>query len=73
MIRASGSASPETIRVLTSGCASIAAAACFSATLNKVFELDLKEGISQMVYPETGERGTAPFYLGERSRSGCAS
>lgn len=34
-------------------------------TLNKVFELDLKEGISQMVYPETGERGTAPFYLGE--------
>lgn len=34
-------------------------------TLNEVFELDLKEGISQMVYPETGERGTAPFYLGE--------
>ena len=34
-------------------------------TLNKVFELDLKEGINQMVYPETGERGTAPFYLGE--------
>lgn len=34
-------------------------------TLNGVFELDLKEGISQMVYPETGERGTAPFYLGE--------
>lgn len=34
-------------------------------TLNKTFELDLKEGISQMVYPETGERGTAPFYLGE--------
>ena len=33
--------------------------------LNKVFELDLKEGINQMVYPETGERGTAPFYLGE--------
>ncbi len=33
--------------------------------LNNVFELDLKEGISQMVYPETGERGTAPFYLGE--------
>lgn len=34
-------------------------------TLDKVFELDLKEGISQMVYPETGERGTAPYYLGE--------
>lgn len=34
-------------------------------TLNGVFELDLKEGISQMVYPETGERGTAPYYLGE--------
>lgn len=34
-------------------------------TLNQVFELDLKEGINQMVYPETGERGTAPFYLGE--------
>lgn len=34
-------------------------------TLNGVFELDLKEGINQMVYPETGERGTAPFYLGE--------
>ena len=34
-------------------------------TLNRVFELDLKEGISQMVYPETGERGTAPYYLGE--------
>ncbi len=33
--------------------------------LNNVFELDLKEHISQMVYPETGERGTAPFYLGE--------
>jgi len=33
--------------------------------LKNVFELDLKEGISQMVYPETGERGTAPFYLGE--------
>lgn len=33
--------------------------------LNQVFELDLEEGISQMVYPETGERGTAPFYLGE--------
>jgi len=33
--------------------------------LNSVFELDLKEGIDQMVYPETGERGTAPFYLGE--------
>lgn len=33
--------------------------------LNKVFELDLDEGISQMVYPETGERGTAPYYLGE--------
>lgn len=33
--------------------------------LNNVFELDLDEGISQMVYPETGERGTAPFYLGE--------
>lgn len=34
-------------------------------TLDKVFELDLDEGISQMVYPETGERGTAPYYLGE--------
>lgn len=34
-------------------------------TLNETFELDLKEGISQMVYPETGERGTAPYYLGE--------
>ncbi len=33
--------------------------------LKNVFELDLKEGVSQMVYPETGERGTAPFYLGE--------
>ena len=33
--------------------------------LNGVFELNLKEGINQMVYPETGERGTAPFYLGE--------
>ena len=34
-------------------------------TLDNVFELDLDEGISQMVYPETGERGTAPYYLGE--------
>lgn len=33
--------------------------------LKNLFELDLKEGINQMVYPETGERGTAPFYLGE--------
>ena len=33
--------------------------------LNHVFVLDLEEGISQMIYPETGERGTAPFYLGE--------
>lgn len=33
--------------------------------LNEVFELDLEEGIDQMVYPETGERGTAPYYLGE--------
>ncbi|NCE63025.1 hypothetical protein D1159_00160 [Pseudoflavonifractor sp. 524-17] len=33
--------------------------------LDNLFELDLEEGISQMVYPETGERGTAPFYLGE--------
>ena len=33
--------------------------------LKKTFELDLDEGISQMVYPETGERGTAPYYLGE--------
>lgn len=33
--------------------------------LNNVFELDLDEGIDQMIYPETGERGTAPFYLGE--------
>ena len=32
---------------------------------DKTFELDLEEGISQMIYPETGERGTAPFYLGE--------
>lgn len=34
-------------------------------TLDNVFELDLDEGIGQMVYPETGERGTAPYYLGE--------
>lgn len=33
--------------------------------LDNKFELDLDEGISQMVYPETGERGTAPYYLGE--------
>lgn len=33
--------------------------------MDKLFRLDLKEGINQMVYPETGERGTAPFYLGE--------
>ena len=33
--------------------------------LDNVFELDLDEGISQMVYPETGGRGTAPYYLGE--------
>lgn len=33
--------------------------------LDQMFELDLDEGISQMVYPETGERGTAPYYLGE--------
>lgn len=33
--------------------------------LDNVFELDMNEGISQMVYPETGERGTAPYYLGE--------
>lgn len=33
--------------------------------LDEVFVLDLDEGISQMVYPETGERGTAPYYLGE--------
>lgn len=33
--------------------------------MNNVFELDLDEGISQMDYPETGERGTAPYYLGE--------
>lgn len=33
--------------------------------LDDVFELDMDEGISQMVYPETGERGTAPYYLGE--------
>ena len=33
--------------------------------LEKLFELDLDEGIDQMVYPETGERGTAPYYLGE--------
>ena len=33
--------------------------------LNNLFELDLDEGLSQMVYPETGERGTAPYYLGE--------
>lgn len=33
--------------------------------LDNVFEVDLDEGISQMVYPETGERGTAPYYLGE--------
>lgn len=34
-------------------------------SLDKVFELDLNEGMSQMVYQETGERGTAPYYLGE--------
>lgn len=33
--------------------------------LNNLFELDLNEGLSQMIYPETGERGTAPYYLGE--------
>ena len=33
--------------------------------LHNLFELDLDEGLSQMVYPETGERGTAPYYLGE--------
>lgn len=33
--------------------------------LDNKFKLDLDEGISQMVYPETGERGTAPYYLGE--------
>lgn len=33
--------------------------------LDQVFELDIKEGVSQVVYPETGERGTAPYYLGE--------
>lgn len=37
----------------------------YPTMLNKVFELDLNERISQMVYPETGERGTAPYYLGE--------
>ena len=37
----------------------------YPTMLNKVFELDIDEGISQMIYPETGERGTAPFYLGE--------
>ena len=36
-----------------------------SPVLDRMFELDLDVGISQMVYPETGERGTAPFYLGE--------
>ena len=34
-------------------------------TLNKVFELDLKEGISQMVYPETGERAQRRFTWGK--------
>lgn len=33
--------------------------------LDGLFELDLDEGISQLIYPETGERGTAPYYLGE--------
>lgn len=37
----------------------------YPTMLDKTFELDLDEGISQMIYPETGERGTAPFYLGE--------
>lgn len=37
----------------------------YPTMMDKVFELDLDEGISQMIYPETGERGTAPFYLGE--------
>lgn len=36
-----------------------------SPVLNNLFELDLDEGVSQMIYPETGERGTAPYYLGE--------
>lgn len=37
----------------------------YPTMLGKVFELDMNEGISQMIYPETGERGTAPFYIGE--------
>jgi len=37
----------------------------YPTMLDKVFELDMNEGINQMLYPETGERGTAPYYLGE--------
>lgn len=33
--------------------------------LDELFVLDLDEGISQMVYPDTGERGASPFCLGE--------
>lgn len=33
--------------------------------LDRVFELDMTEGINQAIYPDTGERGTAPFYIGE--------
>lgn len=42
-----------------------AALLSYPTMLDRVFELDMNEGISQMVYPETGERGTAPYYLGE--------
>lgn len=37
----------------------------YPTMLGKTFELDMDEGISQMIYPETGERGTAPYYIGE--------
>ncbi len=33
--------------------------------LRKQFDMDMKEGVSQAIYPDNGERGTAPFYLGE--------
>ena len=36
-----------------------------SPILDSVFELDIEEGINQAIYPDTGERGTAPFYIGE--------
>lgn len=34
-------------------------------TLGGMFELDIKEGIAQLVYEETEERVTAPYYIGD--------